>query len=43
MKFRPYDVERAPKALPIWQAILEDLGNPPAARVAKEGAGPYGT
>lgn len=35
MKFRPYNVERAPKALPIWHAILEDLGNPPAARVAK--------
>lgn len=35
MKFHPYSIEQAPRTLPVWQSILEDLGNPPAARVAK--------
>ena len=30
-----YALERAPKALPIWQTILDDLGNPHPARVAR--------
>lgn len=34
MRFRPYSIERAPRALPIWHAIIEDLGNPPPARIA---------
>lgn len=28
-------IERLPKALPVWAAILEDLGDPPPHRVAK--------
>jgi len=28
-------IERAPAALPVWAAILEDLGNPAPQRVAK--------
>jgi hypothetical protein len=35
MKFNPYSVEHAPQALPIWHTILEDLGNPPPARIAR--------
>ncbi|MBN9203847.1 hypothetical protein [Methylibium petroleiphilum] len=30
-----YSIEHAPRALPIWQSILDDLSNPPAARVAR--------
>lgn len=30
-----YAIERAPKDLPVWQLILDDLGDPPASRVAK--------
>jgi predicted DNA-binding transcriptional regulator AlpA len=35
MKIALYGLEQAPRSLPIWQCILEDLGNPPPARVAK--------
>lgn len=35
MKFSPYSIGQAPRALPIWQAILEDLGSPHPAAVAK--------
>lgn len=35
MKFSPYTIAAAPRALPIWQSILDDLSNPPAARVAR--------
>lgn len=35
MKFSPYTIAAAPRSLPIWQAILDDLSNPPPARVAK--------
>jgi predicted DNA-binding transcriptional regulator AlpA len=35
MNFHPYSIERAPKSLPIWQSILDDLGNPHPTRIAK--------
>jgi hypothetical protein len=35
MNFSPYSIHHAPAALPIWQTILDDLGNPHPARVAK--------
>lgn len=35
MTFSPYSIGHAPRALPVWQTILEDLGNPHPARVAK--------
>lgn len=35
MKFNPYSIELMPVALPVWQTILDDLGNPHPARVAK--------
>ena len=35
MNFHPYSIDHAPRALPIWQAIMEDLGNPHPRRVAK--------
>lgn len=31
----PYSIEHAPRTLPVWEMILEDLGSPPAARVAR--------
>lgn len=31
---RLYSIEQMPRALPVWDAILHDLGNPPAHRVA---------
>lgn len=30
-----FSIDHAPARLPIWHAILDDLGNPPAARVAR--------
>ena len=30
-----WSIEQAPRTLPIWQAILEDLSHPPAKRVAR--------
>lgn len=35
MKFRPYSIHHAPKSLPHWQTILDDLGNPTARQLAK--------
>lgn len=35
MTIQLYSIEHAPVALPIWHAILEDLGQPPPARVAR--------
>jgi hypothetical protein len=35
MKLRLHSIEHAPKALPIWQAILDDLGDPPTHRIAR--------
>ena len=35
MKFNPYSVDHAPVSLPVWQTILDDLGQPHPARVAK--------
>lgn len=35
MKIALYSIDHAPRALPIWQSILDDLGNPPPARVAR--------
>lgn len=35
MKFSPYSIGHAPRTLPVWQAILEDLGRPHPAAVAK--------
>lgn len=35
MKFSPYSLGHAPVGLPIWPAILEDMGYPQHARAAK--------
>jgi predicted DNA-binding transcriptional regulator AlpA len=35
MNFHPYSIDHAPRALPIWQTILDDLGNPHPSRIAK--------
>ena len=35
MKFSPYSIGHAPRSLPIWQTILDDLGNPHPAAVAR--------
>lgn len=35
MKFDPYSINLAPVALPIWQTILDDLGRPHPAQIAK--------
>ena len=35
MKFNPYSIDHAPASLPVWQTILEDLGRPHPARIAK--------
>jgi ADP-ribosylglycohydrolase len=35
MKLRLHSLSQAPLRLPIWQAILEDLGNPEPRRIAK--------
>lgn len=35
MKLRLRSIEHAPRALPIWQTILDDLGDPPPHRVAR--------
>jgi len=35
MKVQLYSVEHAPRSLPTWQLMLDDLGNPPASRVAR--------
>lgn len=35
MKFNPSSVELAPRTLPIWPLLLDDLGNPPSTRIAR--------
>lgn len=35
MKLRLRTIDQAPASLPFWQSILDDLGYPPAARIAK--------
>ena len=30
-----FSIDKAPKALPVWDSILDDLGHPPAHRVAR--------
>ncbi len=35
MKLQLYGLGQAPRALPIWQTILEDLGRPHPAQVAR--------
>ena len=30
-----FSIDKAPKGLPVWEAILDDLGNPPAHRIAR--------
>ena len=30
-----FSIDKAPRALPVWESILEDLGHPPANRVAR--------
>ena len=35
MKLQLFSIDQAPSSLPIWQLILDDLGGPPPARVAR--------
>lgn len=35
MKVQLYSIEHAPRSLPTWQLMLDDLGAPPAPRVAR--------
>ena len=35
MGVRLFSIEHLPAHLPIWQLIREDLGDPPAARIAR--------
>jgi hypothetical protein len=35
MKIQLSSVESAPRSLPIWETILEDLGHPPPRRIAR--------
>jgi hypothetical protein len=35
MELRLFSLDNAPAALPIWQTILDDLGCPPAHRIAR--------
>ncbi len=35
MTIRFYSIDAAPRTLPIWELILDDLGRPPAPRVAR--------
>jgi predicted DNA-binding transcriptional regulator AlpA len=35
VKVQLNSIEHAPPRLPAWQAIMEDLGHPPASRVAR--------
>lgn len=35
MELRLFSLDNAPKTLPIWQTILDDLGCPPPHRVAR--------
>ena len=35
MELRLFSLDSAPRTLPIWQTILDDLGCPPAHRIAR--------
>jgi predicted DNA-binding transcriptional regulator AlpA len=35
MKWHPYSLAQTPAALPVWQALVMDLGNPHPAVLAK--------
>lgn len=35
MTIQLHHIDHVPRALPIWQTILDDLGNPPAHRIAR--------
>lgn len=35
MKLRLRSIDKAPTALPIWQSIRDDLGDPPVHRIAR--------
>jgi hypothetical protein len=35
MNIQLFSIDQAPRSLPIWQTILDDLGRPHPARVAK--------
>ena len=35
MSLQLHSIEHAPSSLPIWHTIIDDLGNPPPARVAR--------
>ncbi len=35
MEMRFFSLDNAPRTLPIWQLILDDLGCPPAYRIAR--------
>ncbi len=35
MNLQLHSIDHAPGSLPIWQTIIDDLGNPPPARVAR--------
>ncbi len=35
MSLRLFSIDQVPLWVPIWQALLEDLGHPPARRVAR--------
>jgi predicted DNA-binding transcriptional regulator AlpA len=35
VSFSPYSIDKTPKALPVWQALLADLGDPHPAKLAR--------
>ena len=35
MEMQLFSLDNAPKALPLWQLVLDDLGRPPAHRIAR--------
>ena len=35
MRFQLYSIEQAPRSVPIWPALLDDLCQPPPERLAK--------
>ena len=35
MRMQLYSIEAAPRTLPIWELILDDLGRPPVGRIAR--------
>jgi hypothetical protein len=30
-----FSIDKTPRSLPVWELIVEDLGNPPAERIAR--------